>query len=394
MTNSSLPAIPIWLDCDPGHDDAVAILMACKLPQFKLVGISASYGNSTPLNTLKNTISILQSLNEKMCTYQDITSNDNNTTSNSAIPIYKGAQEPLVKQDTGDYTDFDYEKDSYTAPEIHGDSGLDGTTLLPKPDETFLNKLVPSTNSTANYFDFIKGLENALLQYPNELVYVSTASLTSLATFCLTKPHLKKNFKYISAMGGSFYNIGNRNPKNTAEFNIYIDPHAANCIFQDPILQGKIFLAPLNLTHKAIATEEVMEKIKDYHGTTVITSSKSNSMVRKMFYELFLFFKTTYSKAQGAQFIKGPPVHDPLTLMPLLQFINNDKKVDFKYKVLDIFVIEDEKNKDYGRTLAVKEHKSTEITSLGSNISKGIIVGFDMNIDYFWDKVHESLELA
>ena len=123
------------------------------------------------------------------------------------IPVYKGAQRPWFKLPV-------------YAPDIHGDSGLDGSTLLPKPTVTHVD---------GNYLD---AMEQAILQNQGEISLISTGSMTSIATLLKERSHLKKHIKYISFMAGGF-TVGNRNKNNSAEFNIWVDPHAANSIFMD-----------------------------------------------------------------------------------------------------------------------------------------------------------------
>ncbi|CAI4931848.1 BEM_collapsed_G0012930.mRNA.1.CDS.1 [Saccharomyces cerevisiae] len=212
--------IPIWLDCDPGHDDAIAILLGCFHPAFNLLGISTCFGNAPPENTDYNARSLLTAMGKAQ-----------------AIPVYKGAQRP-------------WKREPHYAPDIHGISGLDGTSLLPKP--TFEAR----TDKT-----YIEAIEEAILANNGEISFVSTGALTTLATVFRCKPYLKKSVKYISIMGGGLHGLGNCNPNLSAEFNVWIDPDAANYIFRDPDVKDKCIVVPLNLTHKAIATYKVNEMI-------------------------------------------------------------------------------------------------------------------------------------
>lgn len=333
-SQTSYDKIPLWLDCDPGHDDAVGILMAAFLPQFELLGISASYGNAPPKKTAYNTLSLLTAMGKSR-----------------QIPVYAGAQRPWVRE-------------AIYAPDIHGESGLDGTDLLPVPKASLQTDV-----------DYLTAMEKAVESYPGEISVVSTGSLTSVATLLRQKPHLKPKIKFISIMGGGIRE-GNRNVKDTAEFNIWIDPQAANFLFQDPSINYKCILIPLDLTHKAIATKSVESQVL----------GDGSSKLRKLFYELFLFFAHSYKDAQG--FEAGPPVHDPLTLMPLLEFygLESPKTIEFSYKRLDLSAIEDENSPDLGKTEVLKEYPI--------NSNKGTIVGFNLNFDFFWNQVYAALEEA
>ncbi|SCU88613.1 LAMI_0D10726g1_1 [Lachancea mirantina] len=326
--------IPIWLDCDPGHDDAVAILLACFDPRFQLLGISASYGNAPPKNTAYNALSVVTALGAA-----------------NRVRVYAGAQKPWVR-------------DAIYAPDIHGESGLDGTSLLPIP----IVGLVTETT-------YLEAIEQAVEEHAGEFCFVSTGSMTSVATLLREKSHLKPKIKYVSIMGGGI-NVGNRNVLESAEFNIWIDPQAANFLFLDPIMKDKCILAGLDLTHKAIATKQVQQ--------TVLGDGTSN--LRKLFYELFLFFSRTYENVQF--FEKGPPVHDPLALLALLAIEDEGaaQKIQFQYKRMDLHALEDESDLNIGQTQVLKEYPT--------NGSLGTIVGFDMNMEYFWQQVYHALDKA
>ncbi|KOH01219.1 trifunctional uridine nucleosidase/nicotinamide riboside hydrolase/nicotinic acid riboside hydrolase [Saccharomyces eubayanus] len=332
----TITKIPIWLDCDPGHDDAMAILLGCFHPAFELLGISTCFGNAPPENTDYNARSLLTAMGKA-----------------HAIPVYKGAQRP-------------WRREPHYAPDIHGISGLDGTSLLPKP--TFEAR----TDKT-----YIEAIEEAVLANDGEISFVSTGALTSLATVLRDKPHLKKSIKYISIMGGGLYGLGNCNPNLSAEFNVWIDPDAANAIFHDPEVKNKCIVVPLNLTHKAIATHEVNEEI---------FNEGDNSNLRRLFFELFQFFAHTYKDTQG--FELGPPVHDPVALMPLLEFYKWDPSslIRFDYKRMDISCIDDILNEDSGKIIIEKEYPSDG--------NFGTIIGLDLNIQYFWDQIFTALNKA
>ncbi|CEP62889.1 trifunctional uridine nucleosidase/nicotinamide riboside hydrolase/nicotinic acid riboside hydrolase LALA0_S06e06172g [Lachancea lanzarotensis] len=332
--DSSYSQIPIWLDCDPGHDDAVAILLSCFLPQFRLLGISASYGNAPLDKTAYNALSLLTAMGK-----------------HNQIPVYAGAQKP-------------WSREAIYAPDIHGASGLDGTSLLPVP------KAQLCTNQS-----YLDAMASAILAYPETISIVSTGSLTSVATLFQEKPHLKPLVKYITAMGGGI-NEGNRNENETAEFNIWIDPHAANSILKDTILSPKFILVPVDLTHKAIATKEI--------ELMVLADGTSN--LRRLFYELFVFFGRSYEHAQG--FEDGPPVHDPLALIPLLEFYGLEKPetIDFEYKRLQLQAVEQENSPNLGQTRVLKEYPKEN--------NMGSIVGFNLNMSFFWHQVDLALGLA
>lgn len=332
--------IPIWLDCDPGHDDAVAILLACFHPAFDLRGISACYGNASQEHTDYNARSLITAMGKS-----------------GSVPVYKGAARPWIRE-------------PHYAPDIHGESGLDGTTLLPVP-------LCEDANDT----DYIHAIEREILACNGELTLLCTGAMTGAATLMKEHPKLRSKVKYLSIMGGGV-GIGNINDNMSAEFNAWIDPHAANFLFHDPILKDKTILCPLNLTHTAIATKQVMDRIIDSDNT----SSPSN--FRKMFHGLFQFFEKAYFDQEG--FTTGPPIHDPMTLYPLLELYGweSNDVVQFECKRMDIDVIEDLDSKDVGKLIVKKEYP------LDAQPPQGIRVGFKVNIDYYWKQFFMCLDEA
>lgn len=327
--------IPIWLDCDPGHDDAVAMLLACFLPEFKLLGLSTCHGNAPPDKTDYNARSLLTAFGKA-----------------NEIPVYLGAQRPWVRS-------------PHYAPDIHGDSGLDGTSLLPTP-----------TVEPRDDMSYIDAIEKAVLECEGEISFVSTGAMTSIATVLKEKPHLIEKIRYISIMGGGF-GVGNVNKGLSAEFNVWIDPHAAEFLFKNPVIAHKIILIPLNLTHKAIATKEITDRV----------SGEGESNIRRLFYDLFLFFRKTYKSALG--FEKGPPIHDPLTLLPLLEMYQTETedKVNFTFTRMDLDVVIDCNSDDAGKLQIVHKYNAEEK-------DKGIIVGLELNFDFFWHEFFFALNEA
>ena len=336
----TISKIPIWLDCDPGHDDAVAILLACFHPAFDLRGISACYGNASQEHTDYNARSLITAMGKT-----------------GVVQVYKGATKPWVRA-------------PHYAPDIHGESGLDGTTLLPVP-----------TCEDAHDTDYIHAIEREILACDGELTLLCTGAMTGAANVMREIPDLRHKVKFLSIMGGGV-GIGNVNDNTSAEFNAWIDPHAANYLFHDPVLKEKIILCPLNLTHTAIATQQVMDSIIDNKHT----SNPSN--FRKMFYGLFQFFEKSYHDHQG--FKTGPPIHDPMTLYPLLELYGweSNDVVQFQYKRMDIDVIEELDNPDVGKLIVTKEYPAD------TRPPNGIMVGFRVNIDYYWKQFFLCLNEA
>ncbi|KAI5370204.1 Putative inosine/uridine-preferring nucleoside hydrolase domain, ribonucleoside hydrolase [Septoria linicola] len=299
ISESSTNSPPLWLDCDTGHDDALAILLSAQHPSVNLLGISTIYGNASLPNTTHNTRAILKAINRE------------------DVPVFIGASKPFCRV-------------TVAAPDIHGESGLDGTTCLPTPT-------VPARiDITA-----VEAMYRALIaQPPNTAYLVATGACTNIALLFAVHPELAEHIAGLSIMGGAigggFSNapmgivhgegerFGNWTP--FAEFNIYIDPESASSIFSNPVLAKKTTLIPLDLTHQFLATKQVQDGL--LHGFDHIGHDQSQlkiPMVRKLFHEILTFFAKTYADVFGLN--EGPPTHDPLAVAALLfpeAFHDND----------------------------------------------------------------------
>ncbi|MBX3068089.1 MAG: nucleoside hydrolase [Microbacteriaceae bacterium] len=238
----------IILDCDPGHDDAVAILLAHGNPEIELVGITTVHGNQTIEKVTRNALAV--------ATIAGITD----------VPIAAGAHRPLVRE-------------SEVAESIHGDSGLDGP-VLPTPTV----ELDPR-----HAVDFI--IETIMNHEPGEITLVPTGALTNIALAVRKEPRIVPRVREVVLMGGG-YHVGNWSA--AAEFNIVIDPEAAHIVFNE---SWKLTMVGLDLTHQALATPAVVESIKAI-----------DSKPAKFVLELLDFFTESYRNAQGFDY---PPVHDP-----------------------------------------------------------------------------------
>ena len=191
----------IILDVDPGHDDAVAMLVAAKHEKLDLRGITVVAGNQVLEKTLRNALNV--------CSFAGID-----------VPVYAGQDRPLFR-------------DQVVADDIHGETGLDGPEF-PNPPGS------PRTRAV----DFI--IEECL-KYDKELVLVPTGPLTNIALALLKEPRIKQGIKEIVLMGGA-YGLGNHTP--SAEFNIFVDPEAAHIVFESGL---PITMVGLDLTHQAKA---------------------------------------------------------------------------------------------------------------------------------------------
>jgi purine nucleosidase len=238
----------IILDCDPGHDDAMAILLAHGSPDVELVAITTVAGNQTLPKVTRNAL--------RMCTVAGITD----------VPVAAGCALPLVRQ-------------QIVAPEIHGESGLDGPDF---PEPTV--QLDPR-----HAVDVI--VETVMAAEPREITLVPVGPLTNIAMAMRREPAIVDRVREVSLMGGA-YTRGNTTP--AAEFNILADPEAAAAVFDAP---WKVTMIGLDLTHQAGADEDVIRRI-----------SAIGTPLAKISVELLTFFASTYKEVAG---MDAPPVHDP-----------------------------------------------------------------------------------
>jgi len=238
----------IILDCDPGHDDAVAMLLAWGNPAIDLLAVTTVYGNQTIEKVTRNALAV--------ATVAGIT----------GIPFARGAHRPLVRT-------------VETAESIHGESGLDGPSL---PDATF-------ELDTRHAVDLI--IDLVMQNEPGTITLVPTGALTNIALAVRKEPRIAGRVKEVVLMGGG-YNVGNWSA--TSEFNIVIDPEAAHIVFNE---SWPLTMVGLDVTHRALATPEVVAAIDE------IGTGPSQFVG-----ELMEFFAHTYKDAQG---FDHPPVHDP-----------------------------------------------------------------------------------
>ncbi|KAK9900088.1 Inosine/uridine-preferring nucleoside hydrolase [Cystobasidium minutum MCA 4210] len=272
----------LFLDCDPGHDDAIAILMALYEPSIELVGLSTVHGNASLENTTINAARCLEAFGAP-----------------KHIRVYPGASKPLIGL-------------PLPAVDIHGNDGLGGVEGLPDAnDPAVLARIVPSDGISLPAIEGIKNAALQAVQSARQMYLGVTGSATNAAIFLLTYPKLaKKAIKQIVMMGGG---VGLGNVTASAEFNIYIDPEAAQVVFESGI---PIFTIPLNVTHQAIfhvdAHRHLLDPSSDPSATASQPLPRAITPLRHTLSTLLTFFAKTYRDVFG--FAEGPPVHDALVV--------------------------------------------------------------------------------
>ncbi len=209
-------SVPVILDCDPGHDDAFAILLAAGSPLADLRAITTVGGNGTLAAVTQNAL--------KVCTLAGIRD----------VPVSAGAAGPLHGE-------------LHTAADIHGESGLDGPDL-------------PDADVELDPRPAIELMADVLREADEPVMLVPTGPLTNVANLLTAAPDVRERIAGIVWMGGA-RGRGNRTPY--AEFNAWVDPEAAEIV----VASGVPFtLVGLQLTHQALATPEVVERIRGVGG--------------------------------------------------------------------------------------------------------------------------------
>lgn len=204
----------IIIDCDPGHDDAVAIMMAGSYPGFELLGITVEAGNQTIEKTVRNTLNLVQ--------YLDLN-----------VPVAAGMGMPLKRM-------------PMNCAEIHGKTGLDGFKF-PK-----FTRKVDERDAVELLYDLLKEHKHVTL--------VPTGPLTNIAKLIMEHKDATKWIDEIVLMGGS---IGHGNVTPAAEFNIVCDPEAAEIVFNSGI---KVKMIGLDVTRKVLVLPEIIEKMQGIHN--------------------------------------------------------------------------------------------------------------------------------
>jgi purine nucleosidase len=249
--------LPIIIDTDPGQDDAVAILLALASPELEILGITAVAGNVPLALTEVNA--------RKIC----------ELAGRPEIKVYAGAIRPMLRN-------------LVTAEHVHGRTGLDGP-VLPEPK---------MPQQTQHGVDFI--IETFMSRPAGTVTLCTLGPLTNVALALVKEPRIASRIKRIVAMGGGFFEGGNVTP--AAEFNIYVDPHAARLVFDADI---PVTLIPLDCTHQALTTRARVEKFRAMKNNTGPATAL-----------MLDFFERFDVQKYGSD---GGPLHDPCVIAWLLK---------------------------------------------------------------------------
>ncbi|KOP69703.1 ribosylpyrimidine nucleosidase [Lysinibacillus sp. FJAT-14745] len=242
--------IPVIIDCDPGIDDVMALLLAFSREDLDIKLITTEPGNQTQDKTVYNARAFTSYIKQN-------------------IEIARGLDHPFFRE-------------LEVADDVHGESGL-GEVILPEPD------LLESDRTAIN------ALKDVLIKSEEPIVLIATGPLTNIGALLLAHPEVKEKISYISYMGGAAV-AGNMSP--FAEFNVYVDPHAADIVFRSGI---PIIMSGLDVTHKAYVNMEELNQIESM-GTDL--SQKIGAMLR------FYIQNAKNNDFQETDFENGFRLHD------------------------------------------------------------------------------------
>ena len=230
---------PILLDCDPGHDDAIALLLALASPEVELLGVTTVAGNQTLEKTTANALRVLE------------------LAGRGDVAVAAGADRPLARE-------------LFIAAYVHGESGLDGPAL-PEP------RGAPVEQHAVDF------LAERILGSARPVTLVPIGPLTNVALLLARYPEAAENVERIVLMGGA---IAEGNVTPAAEFNIYVDPEAAWRVFRSGL---PVTMIGLDVTHQALLTDAHAERLR------------SSGATGRLVAELYDFFSEYHRRTYGAE---------------------------------------------------------------------------------------------
>jgi uridine nucleosidase len=322
----------VWMDCDPGHDDAIALLLCANHPSIRMIGVTACSGNQSVDKTFANAVKLM-----------DIAGAPD-------VPVYCGQSRPMIRKPKHD-------------PGIHGESGIDGSPTF----EQFRNREIPAAwRENKGVFAMGEGIRRCCEEEDDQLdgegvTIIATGALTNVALMLTLYPELHKKIRRIVFMGGAM-GIGNRHP--VAEFNIICDPEAAKIVCDSGL---EVVMVPLEVTHTAIFTEQ--------QRAAVITTLGAASRLGSMVLELMTFFSATYRDVFG--FMEGGPVHDVCAVAYVIA------PELFEATKMHVAIVT-------GDHLCAGQTVCDQWRSL-ENVEDNVVVTTKMNVEKFWKLLIGSL---
>lgn len=199
------PPVPVILDTDPGIDDALAILLAIASPEVDLLGVTVTGGNCPLEQGVHNALGVVE-------------------LAGAAVPVVPGVALPLIRP-------------PFTAPETHGETGLGNARLTVQRSQA-------ADDHAVDY------LVRTIMRAPTPITLVAVAPLTNVALAVRREPRIVERVREVIMMGGAFHVPGNTTP--LAEFNVYVDPHAAHIVLHSGL---PLTIIPWDITERVLLTQ-------------------------------------------------------------------------------------------------------------------------------------------
>jgi purine nucleosidase len=270
-------SLPLIIDCDPGVDDAIALLLTFGSPELDLLGI-VTVGGNVPLEvTAANA--------RRICELAD----------RRDVLVFAGCPRPMLR-----WSSADQRSSRVTAAEVHGETGLIGVDR-------------PTPTMTLQSEHGVTWMIRTILASPQPVTIATLGPLTNLALAIVQAPQIIANIRQVVVMGGA---IGSGNITPSAEFNIYCDPHAAQIVLT---AGAPIGLIGLDVTHTAIATPDRIQMLRNIGGP-----------IGPIVADLLVAYGAYYQQRHG---FAGAPLHDPCVIAYLLQpslFTSDDRYVEIE----------------------------------------------------------------
>ena len=229
-------SVPVLIDCDPGHDDAIALLLALGSPEVEVLGVTTVSGNQTLEKTTANAIRVLDFVGR------------------GDVPVAAGADRPLVRE-------------RMVAEHVHGETGLDGPAL-PQPARE------PEEQHAVDF------LAERILGSGEAVTLVPVGPLTNIALLLARHPQAMENVREVVLMGGA---IAEGNVTPAAEFNIWADPEAAARVFTSGL---DVTMIGLDVTHKVLLTPA--------HGEQLRQAGRTGTLVAELLEFFTVYHRETY----------------------------------------------------------------------------------------------------
>jgi len=244
----------IVIDTDPGIDDAVAILLAVASPELEVLGIAAVAGNVALLRAERNARAVCE------------------LAGRGDIPVYAGCSRPMGRP-------------LVTAERVHGASGL-GTLVLPEPSQA---------PQAGHGVDFL--IETLLREEAGSITLCALGPLTNIAMALVKSPKIAPRVRELVLMGGASHSLGNVTP--AAEFNVHVDPHAADIVFASGM---PIVMMPLDLTYQVLSTAPRLERLRALGNRCGLATAQLLTPI----------------PGYAGRFADGLPLHDPCVIAYLV----------------------------------------------------------------------------